>query len=318
MHRPINQRVWWRHWLSDLAWFVALYLGLLVFQLMGVHQARSVSRWLISRIGPRTRYHRIATRNLHYIWPDLAAVQQQKIMQQLWHNIADVLAEYPFLSQLAKHTPIEGFEHWPRDAAGMLQPAIAVSAHLANWELANFMLAQQLQLPFVTVYRSPNNVWIDRWLMGLRAQSGSTLASKSADGAKILLRALKNGFTIGLLVDQRMREGVTIPFLGQPAATTTAAADLAIKYQRPIVPVRMVRSHQSPTGYVFRIQPPLFNAHSSADQTLTVEALTRRVNEHLSAWIEASPSEWLWIHQRWIKWSRMRPQKPSLPEVRSA
>jgi KDO2-lipid IV(A) lauroyltransferase len=130
------------------------------------------------------------------------------------------------------------------------QPAMFVSGHLGNWELAP-LVAHHLGMPPYSIYRAGNNPWLERLIRAQRDAASNQGRprqdwqgfgiAKGAEGGKKLLQKMKQRQSIALLIDQRMNDGVAVPFFGQPAMTADAATKLALKYGYPIVMARVVR-----------------------------------------------------------------------------
>ena len=99
-----------------------------------------------------------------------------------------------------------------------------------------------------------------------------------------------------MLVDQKMNDGIAVPFLGQAAMTAPALAVFALKYRCPVVPARVTRLG----GARFRItfEPPL-PVPDSGDHHADVRTMMTRVNAIIERWIRAAPEQWLWLHNRW-------------------
>jgi Kdo2-lipid IVA lauroyltransferase/acyltransferase len=87
-----------------------------------------------------------------------------------------------------------------------------------------------------------------------------------------------------------------VPFLGVEAMTAPAIAELAYRYDCPVVPARVERLK----GARFRItfEPPL-EKPATGDRQTDVKLLMTAVNDRLSAWIRERPEQWLWVHNRW-------------------
>ena len=107
---------------------------------------------------------------------------------------------------------------------------------------------------------------------------------------------MKRGEHMAMLVDQKMNDGILVPFLGVPAMTASAIAELAFRFDCPVLPARVERLK----GAHFRVtfEPPL-EKPASGDRKKDAELLMTAVNDRLSAWIRARPEQWLWVHNRW-------------------
>src|SRR3546814_10706605 len=85
--------------------------------------------------------------------------------------------------------------------------------------------------------------WVERLLARRRVDPAGGLIRKGAEGGRRALAALKAGRSLGILVDQKMNEGIEASFFGHPAMTTPAFAQLALRLGLPVVPIRFERLH---------------------------------------------------------------------------
>ena len=115
-------------------------------------------------------------------------------------------------------------------------------------------------------------------------------------GARQILKSLKEGRHIGILVDQKMNDGIPVPFFGRDAMTAPALAELALRFNCPVVPTRAERIK----GPHFRIiiEPPL-HFTPSGDRKADVFTMMKMVNEKIEHWIRETPEQWFWLHSRW-------------------
>ena len=146
------------------------------------------------------------------------------------------------------------------------------------------------------VYRRANNPFFDRLLQKGRNTLDSDFYPKGAQGAKAILRAIKRGDNLALLVDQKMNDGIVAPFFGNDAMSAPALAQLALKFRCPVIPVRVERL-QGP-NFCITCYPPL-EIIPSGDKQADILEITTRVNGILEGWIREQPSQWLWLHNRW-------------------
>ena len=102
---------------------------------------------------------------------------------------------------------------------------------------------------------------------------------------------IKKDFSIALMIDQRVSEGEKINFFNKPALTTTLPAQLALKYDLPIVPVFIERE-----GSIFKLK--FYNEIFPSNFTNKI-LLTKKLNEILERMIKKNPNEWIWTHDRW-------------------
>ena len=122
------------------------------------------------------------------------------------------------------------------------RPVIFVSGHFANFELMSMEITKR-NIPLATIYRPLNNIFLNPLMEYLRKTFVCRYQiKKGLSGVKEALEYMKKGFSIALMVDQRVSEGEKINFFNKPAFTSTLPAQLALKYKLPIVPVYIERT----------------------------------------------------------------------------
>jgi KDO2-lipid IV(A) lauroyltransferase len=109
-------------------------------------------------------------------------------------------------------------------------------------------------------------------------------------GTKALVRHLRGGGIISILLDEKYSEGVRIPFLGHDALTSLSAAQLALKYDLPMIPAYGIRTED---GNAFNVD---FEAPIPHTDSIT---MTHAFNDSLSARIMVDPEQWYWMLRRW-------------------
>src|SRR5207249_4802303 len=119
---------------------------------------------------------------------------------------------------------------------------IFVSAHFANWEVAS-LAATQRGLAVAQIYRPANNPLVDRLIGRFRGVVGSELIPKGSVAARRAIEALREGRHLAALVDQKMNDGIPVPFFGRDAMTAPAIAQLALRFDCAIIPARVERLH---------------------------------------------------------------------------
>ncbi|MBT3536382.1 MAG: lysophospholipid acyltransferase family protein [Rhodospirillaceae bacterium] len=262
--------------------------------------ASNVGAALGTAIGLLPILARRVERNLILAMPDLKPRERAAIRAGVWRNLGRTIAELPHLPDFTLT------DQPPR--AGQIQVigtanlegregSLLFGGHLANWELM-YLVTAKLGRPMHVVYRAANNPLIDQWLWHVREGSSLGALAKGASAARGILAALNKGETVGMLVDQKMNDGIEVTFFGHPAMTAPALAQLALRRNLPVIPVRCERLG----GAAFRvtIHEPMVYATGN-DQTADITALMGQVNDLMEDWIRARPEQWLWPHNRWPK-----------------
>jgi KDO2-lipid IV(A) lauroyltransferase len=268
------------------------------FGLLPLDWASAIGGALARTIGPRLGISKRARRNIRRALPELADHEIAKTIAQMWDNLGRVAAEYPHLRQIRVFEPggrveTHGFEHMDRAVAAGRR-MIIFSGHIANWEIG-MLAAVQYGAEVAQIYRAANNPLIDRMITRFRSIGGE-LIPKGTVAARRAIAVLRRGAHVTMLADQKMNDGIPVPFFGRPAMTASALAALALRFDCDVLPARVERLG----GARFRLTvfPPL-PLPSSGDHHADVATLMTRVNQTLEGWIRDRPQEWFWVHRRW-------------------
>src|SRR4029077_20713773 len=278
------------------AWGAALLFG--VFELLPLDCASALCGALPRRIGPFLGVSKHARGSLPRAFPELSDIEVARVVASMWDNLGRVAAEYPHLRKISVFEPggrveTHGFEHVDRAVAAGRR-MIVFSGHIANWEIG-MLAGVQHGISVAQIYRAANNPLMDRMIARFRGDQDEFIP-KGAVAARRAIAALRRGTHLGLLADQKMNDGIPVPFFGRPAMTAPALAVLALRFDCDVLPLRVERLD----GARFRVTvfPPLPLPHSGEPHA-DAAALMARVNAILEAWIRDRPEQWLWLHQRW-------------------
>jgi KDO2-lipid IV(A) lauroyltransferase len=272
-----------------------LYLIYGIFMVLPLDTASALGGWIGRTIGPRLRTSRKARRNLDRAMPELSEARRDEIITGMWDNLGRVMAEYPHLDQIWTRTDMIGGEIVDEIAASRQKPTLFFSAHTGNWEVG-LLGAARHGLHVTAVYRRPNNP-ATSWLINkARSAIGSRMVPKGRDGAREVVATLRNKGAVCIMIDQKMNDGIPVPFFGRDAMTAPALGQLAFKYDCAVVPVFVERLE----GAHFRltVSPPL-ELIDSGDRNADVRSLMTRVNQMVEDRVRARPEQWLWLHRRW-------------------
>ncbi|MEY8100055.1 lysophospholipid acyltransferase family protein, partial [Falsihalocynthiibacter sp. S25ZX9] len=86
------------------------------------------------------------------------------------------------------------------------------------------------------VYRPQNNSHYERRILAGIEAGGKPIFATGRVGTKALVRHVRDGGIVSILFDEKYSEGVRLPFLGLDALTSLSAAQLALKYDLPMIP----------------------------------------------------------------------------------
>jgi KDO2-lipid IV(A) lauroyltransferase len=248
-----------------------------------------------------TRHRRIVRRNLHFIYPHWSKRQIRKTSRRVFQNVGITVFENLQMACFTRQDILQrirtkGEEHL-LDAAKSPNGAIMISAHLGNWEMTHLYGACLLQTVPVLVARKVQPDFLNRWINGFRTRFGSIILDK-AGALPGLLRALRRGKVIGLLIDQGTlsTEGIDIEFFGKTAVATPAAAILARRFDSPVLPAFCVREGDGRLTFI--VEPPL-PLKKTEDRQADIKENTQIMNDALERTIRTFPDQWFWFHKRW-------------------
>ncbi len=267
---------------------------------LGPERASALGAHLLRAVGPRLRAQRVARDNLARAFPDLDPATRERLLPGMWNNLGRTLGEMPHLEALSRldgpWMELDGAEILA-DLKASGRPILFFGAHIANWEIGARVLAQH-GVGMNVFFRAPNNPLILDIYGEIRGAGFGRMLPKGRDGARAAFACLKRGENLGILVDQKMNDGIAVPFFGHDAMTAPALAQLAKRFDALVVPLR-TRRLDGPRQRV-SVHAPL-DLPDSGDRHADVAETMRRVNVVLEGWIRETPEQWLWVHRRWPK-----------------
>lgn len=269
------------------------YIGFIVFyyifRLLPFNIASNIGGFLGRSFGKYFKATKTARKNLELSMPELSETEREEIITKMWENLGRNVGEFPHMDKItADKVKAEGLEHIPQD-----KTAIFASAHYANWEVCNVAAKFYVPNP-VAIYRKANNPFVEDFVRKVRLKLYQKLFTKGKDAMQII-KTLKKGHNLCLLVDQKMNNGIPVDFFGRPAMTAPAVAHFAKRYKFPIIPSKVVRE-----GRDFKIifYPPL-----DINEGDTIDIIMTKINKTVEQWIREKPEWWFWVHNRWGKFN---------------
>jgi len=267
---------------------------------LGLNAASAFGGFIARTLGPTTSQHQRAKRRLKRAMPETSDEDNERILRAMWDNLGRTMAEMPHLGEFR---PFEPGGRVDLSEQGIIEKirsgqagAILVSAHLGNWELMPNVM-KEIGIPGGEVYRPANNPYVDRYIVGLRKKYVcDNQIPKGPKGVRALIEVVRKKHLVAMLVDQRMSDGVEVPFFGIPSMTPAAPAQLSLRHGVPIVPASIERVKGA--RFLMRLYEPI-EIIETGDRERDIKETMTRVNLVLEKIIRARPQEWLWLHRRW-------------------
>lgn len=203
---------------------------------------------------------------------------------------------------LLSRVDVEGVDHL-KAAAAQARGILLLTAHFGNWELLAAAHAHT-GYPLSVIVRPLDSPLLDRVVTRLRKRSGVEVIPKRR-ALRGVREALRRGWMVGILLDQNAsrREGVFVPFFGDPASTSKSLALLALWSGASVVPVFIQRDARG--RHRVTIEPPI-PPPASGDRERDILAYTTVFARVVEDRIRQAPAQWFWMHRRW----KTRPSSP--------
>jgi len=280
-----------------VVWTLVKLLGILPRAL-----ARSIGAFVGAaayRLLPRLR--KVGLTNLELAFPEKTTHERDRILRRLYRNLGWLLAEFCQMPRYTRENTAEflryeGLDHYLA-ARERRKGVLIVTGHLGAWELSSYYHSL-MGYPMSMVIRRLDHARVDRLVNGIRCLHGNRVLHKD-DFARGLLAAMRQGETVGILMDTNMTppQGVFVPFFDHLACTASGLARVALKTGAAVLPGFMVWE-ESERKYVLRFGPPLEVASTGDDEQDAIEN-TARFTAAIESSVRQYPDQWLWVHRRW-------------------
>ena len=287
--------------ISYLIEAILLLFWIILCKIIGIKLSSFVGGKIVQFIGPLTKLDNIANSNLTKVFPNLSNKKISIIKNNMWNNIGRNTGELIFANKLNPYLDKKKFsiigKKYLEDLKKNKSGAILFSAHIGNWEICPLIITRRGE-EVTSIYRHANNPITEKIIQRLR--KGICLyAPKGPKGANTLFKVLRQKKYAAILADQKLNEGESIKFLGHPAKTATAIAELSIRLSVPIIPVHVERIKGVKFKYI--VEKPIKVDNKKMNHDDKVKMILLKINNKIEKWILKNPEQWLWIHNRWEK-----------------
>jgi Kdo2-lipid IVA lauroyltransferase/acyltransferase len=299
-----------RPWLDYLVYLVVRSLVAFA-QMLSIEQSYGLAHflgWVLYRADKRHR--EVGLDNLKHAYGDaMSEKERDEVVRGVYRHFCMMLIEILHLPRKIQLTNwrdyfvLEGHGHLLDLFMSGKRPLIFLTGHYGNWEMAGYVFGL-FGFPTVSVARTLDNPYLERYLKSFRERTGQQLIPKSG-GFDQMVEVLKNNQALSFLADQDAgQRGLYVDFFGRQASTHKAIALLAIEYQAPVI-VGVARRIGPGFRYEFFCEDVIDPAElaGTADD---IRLLTQRYTSALERLIREGPTQYLWLHRRW----KHQPQAP--------
>lgn len=239
------------------------------------------------------KYRKRVFANLKLVFPELSREEQKNFLKKFSQNLGTTFTEFLFNNDFQKNQQIHLKDVRQLDeinnAVKNAQPVIIVSGHFGPWEAVRATLKKS-GLEAGAVYRPSKNIFYEPHHHRTISAGGTPIFQTGRKGTGKMVRHLKSGGIICLMIDQSVSDGRYLDFLGKPAKTSLAVANLAIRYNALLIPAYATRNKNQVSIQV-ELEPHI--------PITTSEEMTKKILDSLAVRILANPTQWYWVHNRW-------------------
>ncbi len=279
---------------ADTALGMAMYAPIALSKALPYHWRIPVMGWLTARVvAPVAGYHTRVRENLAHAMPDLPEDEVRRLMRAVpdnaGRNMAELFSTREFIARTRGarvHGPgLDTVRAAQRDG----RPIIFVTGHFGSFNAARIAMIEQ-GVSMGVFYRKMHNRWFNRRYVAAMAALSEPMFEQGRRGMIQMVKHLKRGGVLAILTDLNAHDGVPLSFFGKPALSPLATAELALKFDAPLVPAWGIRAENG-LDFDILVEEPV-----PATDPVT---MTQEVNDRLERQVRERMDQWLWIHRRW-------------------
>ncbi|MEM8777251.1 MAG: lauroyl acyltransferase, partial [Pseudomonadota bacterium] len=195
--------------------------------------------WLTSSIvAPIAGYNKRVRDNLAMVCPELSQEEVHKITREVTNHAGRNIVELfsPEFVDYAKKSPIVGpgkKEMFEALEAG--KPVIYVTAHFGSFNASRLTIKAR-GVDLGVFYRPMSNGLFNPLYIEAMRRLSEPMFEQGRRGMMQMVKHVKSGGVLAILNDLKTVDGVPLEFFGQPALTSLATAEIALKFDALLVP----------------------------------------------------------------------------------
>ena len=271
-----------------------IFLFFILGRILGLKNSQKIFSKIFQILGPKFKSNIIINQNLEKFNKNISISNKNDISEQVWSNYGKTFIEYIFLDKYKKQSNFITLNNQNilDDIIKEKKPVVFVSGHFANFELMSMEITKK-KIKLATIYRPLNNYFLNPFMEFLRKRYVcKNQIKKGRAGVREAMSYINKGYSIALMIDQRVSEGELVNLFNQPSLTTTLPAQLALKYNLKLVPVYIERKKDN--SFNLKFHSPI-QSQKFKDKL----ELTKYLNIQLESMLIKNPGQWIWTHNKW-------------------
>ena len=274
--------------------YIPFWFFIRIMKFLNFNTRIFISAKVISFIIRNTpKYKNRVLKNLKLIYPKMSDFERKSFLKKFSQNLGLTFSEFLFNEEYHKQLNIKFENHSEMseilEAIKINRPVLIVSGHIGPWEAVRALLRKN-GVETAAIYRKSRNVFYQPYHHKSIEAGGKPIFQVGRKGTSEMIRFLKKGGVVCMMIDQAVSEGKYMDFMGIPAKTSFAIANIAIKYDALIIPAYAIRKEENKPIQVI-IEPSI--------KIREPFKIIKKLNTSLENIIRKYPSQWYWVHNRW-------------------
>jgi KDO2-lipid IV(A) lauroyltransferase len=220
----------------------------------------------------------------------------RRVFIMIGKNAGDVIWSFRITTRKAyeKIRVIHGAEN-VEAAYAKGRGVLFLTAHIGAFELCATEMAIRGYEPLI-IGTPLKDARLTNLLWQQRSKLGASAIERGKETVR-LLKTLKSGGTVAILIDQDTRvKSVFVDFFGKPCATPIGAAVLSLKTGAAVVPVFL---HLRADGKQEINCYPEVELVRTGNEQEDIITNTQQFTSIIESEIRKYPEQWVWLHERW-------------------
>ena len=249
--------------------------------------------WLVSRVvAPLAGYRTRVRNNLNLVFPDMPKPEIERLARAVPANVARTVMEIysgeEFIARVAQ-APLTGPGVAALEEAHRTdRPVLLVTGHIGNYDAIRAALISR-GYRVGGLYRPMSNRFFNPHYVAAISVIGTPLFARGRRGLSDMIRFLKSGGMVGVVLDQHMSDGEPLLFMGKTAMTSLSVGQMALRYNALVIPTYGIR--RADGSFELIVESPVENTDA--------KTMTQALNNSLEQQVRAHLDQWLWTHRRW-------------------
>ena len=142
--------------------------------------------------------------NLQIAFPEKTEAERTVIARKFYRHLTDTFIETIKMISLSEKKFMKMCEMEMSEVVALANKGLNIQFHAGhqfNWEMANWMIAKKMPIPFIGVYKRIHNKTFDRIFFDMRSRTGSVLVG-THEFRNRMHALMANQYSIGLAADQ--------------------------------------------------------------------------------------------------------------------